>query len=134
MSILGRQISSRKVTLAALAMLVLVSALAPAMVPPPAREITLVTRNMAFYLESDPQTPNPPIHVRPGERVRIVLRNDDRGYVHDFAVPDLGAAADLIGWNRTAQVTLTIPDRPGTYDYICQPHSLMMRGRFLVGE
>jgi plastocyanin len=134
MSILGRQISTRKVALAALLMFVLVSALAAAMVPAPAREITLVTRNMAFYLEDDPQTPNPPIHVRPGERVRIVLRNDDRGYMHDFAVPALGAAVDLIGWNRSAQVTLTVPDTPGAYDYVCQPHSLMMRGRFLVGE
>lgn len=128
MSILGRQVSSRKVAFIALLMLVLVSALVPAMVPPPAREITLVARNMAFYLAHDPDTPNPTIAVRAGERVRIVLTNEDRGYTHDVAVPAVRAAATLVDWKRTTQVTFTAPGAPGTYEYVCQPHGLMMRG------
>ena len=45
----------------------------------PAREITLVARDMAFYLESDPDDAEPDDRVKAGERVRIVLRNEDAG-------------------------------------------------------
>ena len=36
------------------------------------REIHLVARGMAFYLDADPATANPTLAVKPGERVRFV--------------------------------------------------------------
>ncbi len=131
MSIFGRRVSIRAVT--AVAAVLVVAALLPVLtVSQPSREIALVARGMAFYLEADPNTPNPTIHVARGERVRVVLRNQDRGMLHDFAVPALDEALDAIGWDETAAVVIDIHGTPGTYDYFCRPHMLMMRGTIVV--
>jgi plastocyanin len=98
----------------------------------PRRDIVLVARGMAFYLENDPSTPNPAIHVKAGERVRIVLRNRERGMVHDFAVPAVEAALDPVRWNEDGDVTFTAPSTPGTYSYLCRPHAALMRGLVIV--
>jgi plastocyanin len=127
MSILGRTVSVRAVAVLALCMVV--GALIPAMTRTPAREITLVARGMAFYLENDLATPNPTIRLRAGETVRVVLRNEEQGMKHDFSMPALGGArTDLLNWRERGEVTVTVPDSPGTYEYICGPHRLMMRG------
>jgi len=130
MSILGRKVSAKAV--AALALLMLMGAMLPAMSSTPTREVTLVARGMAFYLAEDPATPNPTIELRAGERVRIVLRNDERGMTHDFAVPALGAGTDLLDWRESDEVTVDVPDRPGAYEYVCRPHLLMMRGTIRI--
>jgi plastocyanin len=126
MSIWGRNVSFQVV--AAVAALMVVVALLPVMTRPADREITLVARGMTFYLEGDPATPNPTITVRAGETVRVVYRNEDRGMTHDFAVPALHAESDLVDWNESDDLTLDIPTIPGTYEYVCTPHRLMMSG------
>ena len=98
----------------------------------PTREITLVVRDMAFYLESDPGTPNPRIEVRAGERVRVVLRNQERGMKHDFAIPALGVGLDPLTWDQRGEVIVHVPEQPGTYQYVCRPHRSMMRGSLHV--
>jgi plastocyanin len=113
---------------------VIAGAVIPVAMKAPAREVTLVVRNMAFYLEGDPATPNPTIEVKAGEHVRIVLRNDDRGFTHDFAVPTLDAALGAINWNESDDVVIDVPETPGTYEYVCRPHALMMRGTLRVTE
>lgn len=130
MSIFGRNISGRAV--AALALLMMLVALLPALSSTPTREVTLVVRGMAFYSEDDPQTPNPTIHAKAGERVRIVLENRDRGVRHDFAVPALGEALEPIAWNQTDTLVFDVPETPGDYEYVCRPHRLMMRGTIRV--
>jgi plastocyanin len=115
-----------------MAVLMILVVLAPALSKTPTREITLVARGMAFYLESDPNTPNPTLDVKAGERVRIILRNQDRGLTHDFAVPGLRKRTDEIEWSETGDVAFSVPKRPGTYQYECQPHRLMMRGTIRV--
>jgi plastocyanin len=130
MSILGRKVSPALV--AGLAASMVLAALIPALSGTSTREITLVARGMAFYADGDYTTPNPTLRVRAGERVRVVLRNEERGITHDFAVPVVGAAVDLLKWNETGDVVLRAPDRPGTYEYLCQPHRLMMRGLLIV--
>lgn len=130
MSIFGRHVSGRAV--AALALLMMLVALMPALSSTPTREITLVVRGMAFYLKDDRRTPNPTLEVKAGERVRIVLENRDRGLTHDFAVPALDAALDPITWNQTDALVFDVPEAPGTYEYVCRPHWLMMRGTVLV--
>ena len=130
MSIWGRKVPTK--VIAAIAGLMLLAALLPAWSSTPTREVTLVARGMAFYLDGDPSTPNPTLEVRAGERVRIVLRNQDRGMTHDFAVPAVAAAMSAIGWDESGEVVLDVPDTPGTYEYVCRPHALMMRGTIRV--
>jgi uncharacterized cupredoxin-like copper-binding protein len=126
MSVFGRRVSGKAV--AGVAMLMIVAALLPVMTMAPTRDITLVTRDMAFYLVGDLSTPNPVIEVKAGERVRVVLRNEERGMTHDFAVPAVRSAIDGLRWNEQGEVTFEVPDAPGTYEYVCRPHLLMMKG------
>lgn len=130
MSILGRRIPGKAI--AAMVALMILAALLPALSNTPSREIVLVARDMAFYLESDPRTPNPTIEVKAGERVRIVLRNQDRGMTHDLSVPVAGAALDPITWNQASDLVMEAPGQPGAYPYECRPHRLMMRGTIRV--
>ena len=130
MSVLGHNVSRTALLKAAatIVAVLLLAALLPAFTAAPAREITLVARGMAFYMEGDASTPNPTIEVKAGERVRILLRNQERGMIHDFAVPVIAAAIDAIRWNESGDVTFDVPETPGTYQYECRPHRLMMRG------
>ncbi len=99
---------------------------------PVSREITLVARDMAFYLSEQTQAgPNPTLQLEVGEQVRIVLRNQDPGIVHSFAIEP---------WNvlltsrydkaeaEAASVLVRAPRRPGRYEYVCTPHSTLMAG------
>jgi plastocyanin len=130
MSILGRKIPVSVV--AALVAMMVVAALLPVWTKTPTREITLVARGMTFYLDGDPAHPNPTIEVKSGENVRVVLRNEERGMTHDFAVPALGAATNLLDWNEQGDVVLEVPTQAGTYQYVCNPHMLMMKGTLKV--
>ena len=126
MSIMGRRVSMRVVVL--LAGCLIVGTLIPVMSRTEAREIHLVVRDMAFYLADDPRTANPTITVSAGETVRIVIRNDDRGIRHDFALPIADASTRTLEWSEQGEVTVTVPSQPGTYEYVCRPHRAMMRG------
>lgn len=133
MSIMGRRVPV-KVVVAMAALFVAVVGLLPVMSKGRGREITLVARDMAFYLESDAKNANPIIEVKPGETIRLTLRNRDRGITHDFAVPAVDAATKTLSWNEDDELTFDAPGKPGTYDYLCRPHSLMMKGTFRVVE
>jgi plastocyanin len=37
-----------------------------------------------------------------------------------------------ITWNQSGEVVFDVPENPGTYEYVCQPHRLMMRGTIEV--
>jgi plastocyanin len=130
MSILGRKVSARAVL--AVALVMVMARLLPVMTSAPAREITVVTRGMAFYVDGDFTHPNPTIAVKAGEHLRVVLRNDERGMTHDFAVPAVGAATNLLAWNQQDDVTFTAPAKAGVYEYVCNPHLLMMKGTLIV--
>ena len=130
MSFWGRQVSVKLIGTAVAVLLL--GAFAFALTRPAPRDITLVVRGMAFYLENGDGLPNPVIQLQAGERVRITLRNEERGIRHDFAVPSLRATLEPIGWNESADVTFVAPDTPGTYEYWCRPHMLMMRGKIVV--
>jgi len=130
MSIMGKKVSVKAVV--AVAALMVFAALLPVASRTPAREITLVAKGMAFYLEGDLAAPNPTIRVKRGEHVRVVLRNEDRGMKHDFAVPTINVGMKTIDWTERDEVTFDIPATPGTYEYVCRPHLLMMRGTIQV--
>ena len=131
MSILGLRVSWR--VAAVIAALIVTAALVPVLTNAHTREIRLVVHDMAFYLEGDSR-PNPTIEVRAGERVRVVVRNDERGVNHDFAVPAVRAAVDMLKWNEEGEATFEVPDVPGDYEYVCRPHLLMMKGTLRVTQ
>ena len=70
MSVLGRPLTWRWVAALATVLVIAAGMLVAALTPSP-REVVLVARGMAFYLDSDPVTPNPVIVVAPGEAVRV---------------------------------------------------------------
>lgn len=91
------------------------------------REIVLVIRRMTFYLDGDP-SPNPIVRLRTGERVKLVVRNLDRGVQHDFMIRSLGVATGPLTGPEPASIVFEAPDTPGEHDYICRPHAKMMKG------
>ena len=91
------------------------------------REITLVTRDMAFYLDGG-ETPNPVLTMRAGETVRIVLRNEDNGIAHNFEVGAWGQDVPTAKRGSSTSALIDAPDRPGRHVYVCGPHSALMRG------
>ena len=96
--------------------------------PEPTRELTLIARDMAFYLPGDP-TPNPTLVLSRGERVRITLRHEDPGMTHDFAVESQKVTTDpLRRAGDTTAVVLQAPEGPGESEYVCTFHRLMMKG------
>lgn len=94
---------------------------------PEPREVRLVARNMAYYLPGE-ETPNPTLRFTVGERVRIVLENADPGMAHDVVAPGLGLATPLIAGGARTGVELRMPARPGTHEYLCSLHPVLMRG------
>ncbi len=95
------------------------------------REITLVAKQMAFYVEGD-SSPNPVIRLKPGERVRFTLRNEDRGVEHDFTIRALGVATGTLRTAERGSVVFEVPKRIGEYRYTCKPHAKMMAGTVTV--
>jgi plastocyanin len=95
------------------------------------REIHLVARDMAFYLDGQDE-PNPTLVVRRGEAVRILLRNMDAGMSHDFGVRAWRKGTGAINGLGEAAIVLRAPVATGTETYECTPHAQMMRGTIRV--
>ena len=72
--------------------------------------------------------PNPVISLRGGERVRLVLSNEAPGILHDLVIPDWDVEIEPIRAGETRDITFTVPDTPGRFEYRCRPHSAMMTG------
>ena len=94
----------------------------------PTRDIILVARGMAFVYEDQPQEANPPIQLRAGERVRLVLRNEAPGLLHDIDIPALDVRLEQMRAGESRDVTFTVPAVHGQHEYRCRPHSAMMKG------
>ena len=96
------------------------------------REIRLVARDMRFYVEGNDQ-PNPTISLRAGERVRIVLRNEDAGMRHDFAVKGWTVGTRLlVDHGEQDAIVVQVPSERGTQPYHCTPHPRMMSGTLRI--
>ena len=94
----------------------------------PPRDVTLVARGMTFVLASEPDIPNPVIALRSGERVRLVLRNEAPGLLHDISIPAWNVQVAQIRAGQSADVTFTVPRDAGRHEYRCTPHAEMMKG------
>jgi plastocyanin len=110
---------------------VLVCAIVLSARSPAPREIHVIAREMTFYLEGQTE-PNPTLHVRAGEDVRIVFRNDDAGIKHDFTIPDWGVATRRIEGKAETTITFRAPTHSTPPTYQCSPHATMMRGSIAV--
>ena len=98
----------------------------------PTHDITLVARDMAFYLPESAQ-PNPPIEVAREEQVRLTLVNRDAGIDHDLAVASLDVETDAIpGDGASATIEFRAPRQSGVHEYVCRLHGKMMRGQLTV--
>lgn len=92
------------------------------------RDVVIVARGMAFALPNHPDEVNPLLHLRAGERVRVTLRNDAPGLMHNFEIPRWGIKTEAVRAGQTASVTFTVPDTQAPATYVCRPHAEMMHG------
>jgi plastocyanin len=95
------------------------------------RTILLVARDMAFYVNGVGE-PNPDIHVKPGEQITLMLRNEDAGMTHDLAISRWNASTRELRGTGTDRITVTVPAKKGTAEYVCRPHSIVMRGSIVI--
>ena len=94
---------------------------------PPVRDITLVARDMAFYLEGG-TVPNPTIRLDAGAEVRFILWNVDPGIAHNLSIEGWELATQYLDANASATLRVRVPEQPGRQAYVCVPHGEMMRG------
>ena len=98
----------------------------------PRHDVTLVARDMAFYLP-DGTVPNPAIEVSAEEEVRLTIVNRDAGIDHDLAVDSLGVrTAAIPGDGSTGTIDFRAPRERGEHEYVCRLHGRMMRGTLVV--
>lgn len=96
------------------------------------RELRIVTRDMSFYVEGQAEA-NPTITFKAGERVKLVLRNEDPGMKHDFAVTAWGVGTKLLeDRGEEDAITFQVPGARGTAAYHCTPHAKMMSGTLRI--
>jgi plastocyanin len=97
----------------------------------PMREIHLVAKDMTFYVAGQ-DVPNPTLHARPGERLRIILSNTDVGMSHDFVIRSWSVNTRLLKGKGQDSIELTVPNTRGSHLYSCSPHAEMMGGTIVV--
>jgi plastocyanin len=98
----------------------------------PVNDVTLVARDMAFYLP-DRNDANPRLVVPAEEKVRLTLVNRDAGIDHDVAVESLGLASPVVqGDGSSTTLEFRAPRQPGEHEYVCRLHGRMMRGKLVV--
>ena len=98
------------------------------------REVILVAKDMAFvrgHANAGPAM-NPPIVLGAGERVRLVVRNQDPGMKHDFVVDAMGVHSSVLEYGESETIEVTAPAEKGETEYYCSFHALKMRGRIIV--
>ena len=86
---------------------------------------------MTFYVDGQ-DAPNPTLHARPGERIRIVLRNTDVGMSHDFVIRSWRVNTRLLKGKGEDSIEFTVPQTRGAHVYSCTPHAEMMGGTIVV--
>ena len=91
----------------------------------PIREIVLDAKGTAFAGD------NPTLVLEEGERVRVIVRNNDPGVEHSIAIPELGIErVDIApGEEHVFEVRA---GRPGVVDYLCPQHMPSMQGKIVV--
>ena len=89
--------------------------------------------SMSFHVE-DIAGANPTMALTAGEQVKVTIRNEDRGMLHDFSIPEWGVRTGGVEWGDERSITFRVPATASTLSYICTPHSVMMSGRITVSK
>ncbi len=91
------------------------------------RDIVLEIRGMAFAGN------NPSIPIYPGETVRFIIHNLDRGMKHNFTIEGTEIRTRLLDYGEKESVLFT-PATEGQWVYFCIPHAAKMRGVLQVSR
>ncbi len=89
-----------------------------------AREIVLEVRDRTF-------AGNPTLAFKPGERVRLIVRNHDIGVLHSIRLPGIDDTLYHIPWDDQVVIEFTAPD-DGSFEYICPQHAPKMQGSIRI--
>ena len=89
--------------------------------------VVVVAKDMKFN-----QT-NPTIFIRPGTKIRMVLRNEDPGMRHDLVLEALGLETPIIKAGESAVLEFEVEDE-GRFEYLCSLHPVMMKGILMVSD
>ena len=95
-------------------------------------EVVLIARGMAFRPATDAGALNPTVRLQAGTRVRFVIKNEEPGVVHNFAIPAWRVDSGSIPGPGERRVEVVVPGKKGREAYQCTPHAAMMRGEILV--
>jgi plastocyanin len=89
----------------------------------PDRVIVLTASRYAFHMGDGGDAANPPLRLRAGERVRVVVRNAEEGDVeHNFKIPGLGVHCTKgLAPGEQEAIEFTVP-KDGIYTYTCCSH------------
>jgi plastocyanin len=96
-----------------------------------ARELRVTARGMTYYVEGLAGQ-NPVLTFTPGEQVRVVFRNEDKGMAHNFSIPAWGVEMKLVQSVGEEAETFRVPANAATAVYVCTPHSQMMSGQIAL--
>jgi plastocyanin len=97
------------------------------------REVRITARDMSFIVQ-DIAGPNPTLALTAGEQVKVTIRNEDRGMLHDFSIPEWDVRTGSVEWGTERSITFRVPAAASTPSYVCTPHSMMMSGRITVSK
>jgi plastocyanin len=92
----------------------------------------LITKDISFHLPSQPDNPNPSLHLKKGETVKLTLLNQEPGKVlHCFTLGGLGVKTSRhLATGESETLTFT-PREKGVFSYACLMHP-MMAGKIVV--
>ena len=90
-----------------------------------AREIVLEARDLAFG------DANPTLSFKPGERIRLIVRNSDIGVLHSIRLPGIDDTLRHIPWDEEVVIEFTAPEE-GAFEYVCPQHAPKMQGRIRI--
>lgn len=92
------------------------------------RELVIVARGMTLTVPSDSARTNPRITLTAGEHVRVTLRSEAYGLVHDFQIPEWSVKTDQVRGGQSTSVLFVVPEKQGRVKYISSPHASTVHG------
>jgi plastocyanin len=90
-------------------------------------EVALIAQGLKF------NDTNPPLEVRRGETLRLLIRNAEPGGIaHDLVITGPGGLKSQPIPPGETQVVTFKPSQSGIYHYSCSLHPGLMDGRLIV--
>jgi plastocyanin len=99
---------------------------------PTTDEMTLVGRDVAFWLAGQQDHPNPTLELSKGKPVKLVVRNDEPEKVlHCFTIGGLDVKTTRDLATGESETLVFTPSETGVFTYACLMHP-MMAGKVIV--